>query len=79
MGYPDGGLRNHMPLIFDPGFNKKEFSEPDTKFTYPTLRNVQRPESDEDLAFMSVSCCNHGTNKLLKHAIVNSERKPRNL
>ncbi|KAG0591010.1 hypothetical protein KC19_1G142400 [Ceratodon purpureus] len=54
VGYPDGGLRNHMPLIFDPGFNKKEFSEPDTKFTYPTLRNVQRPESDEDLAFMSV-------------------------
>jgi hypothetical protein len=69
VGLPDGGLRNHMPLLFNPGFNKKEFSEPDAKFKYPTLSNVQRPKSDEDLAFMSVS-----TNQLLKHAVVSSER-----
>ena len=58
VGYPDGGLTNPMPLVFDPGFNRKELSEPDKKFTYPTLNNVQRPKSDEDLAFMSVSYCN---------------------
>lgn len=67
VGYPDGGLRNHMPLLFDPGFNKKEFSKPDTKFKYPTLNNVQRPKSDEDLAFMSVCYCNSGTKRFLKH------------
>lgn len=61
VGYPDGGLKNPMPLLFDPGFNRKEFSEPDKKFTYLTLSNVQRPKSDEDLAFMSVSYCNYGT------------------
>lgn len=59
VGYPDGGLKNHMPLLFDPGLNRKVFDGPDKKFKYPTLENVQRPESDEDLAFMSVSYRNN--------------------
>lgn len=54
VAHPDGGLRNPVPLLFDPGFNKKEFSEPDIKFSYPILDNVQRPKNDEDLAFMSI-------------------------
>jgi len=76
VGYPDGGLKYHMPLLFDPGLNRKEFCEPDIKFTYPTLSNVERPKSDEDLAFMSVSYCNYGTDIVLKHIIFIKPYRP---
>lgn len=50
----NGGLRHHVPLVFDSDFSREETSKPDEKFKYPALEDVQRPKSDEDLAFMSV-------------------------
>ena len=55
VAYPDGGLYNHMVLTFNPSPNTKYLCKPDEQFQYPVLENVTRPESDEDLAFMTVS------------------------
>lgn len=54
VAYPDGGLYNHMVLTFDPSLNTKHFCKPDEQFQYPVLENVTRPQSDEDLAYMTV-------------------------
>ncbi|KAG0558086.1 hypothetical protein KC19_10G003700 [Ceratodon purpureus] len=54
VAYPDGGLYNPVALTFDPSFNSQDFSKPIKHFKHPVLDDVKRPESDDDLAFMTV-------------------------
>ncbi|EPS58185.1 amidase-like protein, partial [Genlisea aurea] len=53
----NGGLQNPSPLIFNSAWRVEEEEEEDDKtkrFNYPSPSGVQRPKSDEDIAFMSV-------------------------
>lgn len=54
VAFPDGGLYNPVALTFDPSLNTQDFSKPIEHFKYPVLEDVKRPESDDDLAFMTV-------------------------
>lgn len=51
----DGGLHNPMPLIFNSSWGSNVARIPVNKFNYPSLCGVQRPATDEDIAFMSVN------------------------
>lgn len=55
VAFPDGGLYNPVALTFDPSLNTQDFSKPIEHFKYPVLEDVKRPESDDDLAFMTVT------------------------
>lgn len=50
----NGGLQNPSCLIFNPEWDSKETQSASKPFKYPTVVGVQRPSSDEDIAFMSV-------------------------
>lgn len=54
VGFPDGGLYDPSILTFDPSYNTYTTPAADNKFLYPLLHDVKRPESDEDIAFMTV-------------------------
>lgn len=56
VSYPDGGLYDPPVLTFDPSMNTLEFFHGDERFHFPTLENIKRPQKDEDVAFMTVSC-----------------------
>ncbi|XAR50416.1 hypothetical protein NMG60_11004735 [Bertholletia excelsa] len=54
VGSVNGGLQNPPYLIFNPHWNGKDAQDVGKKFSYPSLCGVQRPKSEEDIAFMSV-------------------------
>lgn len=53
----NGGLENHSCLTFSSAWNDDQSPAANTRFNYPSISHVERPDSDEDVAFMSVSPC----------------------
>lgn len=53
----NGGLQNPSPLVFSPRWDAvgEQFNRESRRFDYPPPSGIQRPKSDEDIAFMSVS------------------------
>ncbi|KAK1358042.1 putative asparaginyl-tRNA synthase (Glutamine-hydrolyzing) [Heracleum sosnowskyi] len=50
----NGGLQDPSYLIFNPEWNSKEAQSVSKRFKYPSVPGVQKPSSDEDIAFMTV-------------------------
>lgn len=50
----DGGLHNPSVLVFNSSWGSDEAPVNVGKFNYPPLPGVQRPENEDDIAFMSV-------------------------
>ncbi|KAK1358044.1 putative asparaginyl-tRNA synthase (Glutamine-hydrolyzing) [Heracleum sosnowskyi] len=50
----NGGLQDPSYLIFNPGWNSKEAQSVSKRFKYPSMPGVQKPSSDEYIAFMAV-------------------------
>ncbi|KAL8123191.1 hypothetical protein AgCh_011244 [Apium graveolens] len=50
----NGGLQDPSYLIFNPEWNSKEAQNVSNRFNYPSVPGVQKPSSDEDIAFMTV-------------------------
>ncbi|KAF8022477.1 hypothetical protein BT93_F0099 [Corymbia citriodora subsp. variegata] len=50
----DGGLQNPSSLVFDPNWGSDQPDGINGRFTHPVPSGIQRPGSDEDIAFMSV-------------------------
>lgn len=50
----NGGLQDPSYLIFNPEWNSKEAQSVSKRFNYPSVPGVQKPSSDEDIAFMTV-------------------------
>lgn len=51
----NGGLHNPSCLVFNPEWGRGETENASKRFNYPLLSDVQKPSSEEDIAFMSVS------------------------
>lgn len=50
----NGGLHNPSPLVFNAAWSDQHVQPVTERFSYPSPSSVQRPEDDEDIAFMSV-------------------------
>ncbi|XP_055827006.1 uncharacterized protein LOC129895327 isoform X2 [Solanum dulcamara] len=51
----DGGLDNPSCLVFNSAWKVQQLEhEPNKKLNYPSPAGIQRPKSDEDIAFMSI-------------------------
>ncbi|PIN05209.1 Amidase [Handroanthus impetiginosus] len=50
----NGGLENPSSLVFSSAWNHDHAEEASKRFNYPSLSGVERPKSDEDIAFMSI-------------------------
>ncbi|KAL0342215.1 UNVERIFIED_CONTAM: Glutamyl-tRNA(Gln) amidotransferase subunit A [Sesamum calycinum] len=50
----NGGLENPSSLVFRSSWNHDHAQDAPKRFDYPSLSGVERPESDEDIAFMSI-------------------------
>ncbi|KAI6675796.1 hypothetical protein NL676_003702 [Syzygium grande] len=50
----DGGLQNPSCLVFDPSWGSEQPDGINRRFTHTMPSDIQRPGSDEDIAFMSV-------------------------
>ncbi|XP_018721331.2 glutamyl-tRNA(Gln) amidotransferase subunit A [Eucalyptus grandis] len=50
----DGGLQNPSCLVFDPNWGSEQPDGINRRFAHTVPSDVQRPGSDEDIAFMSV-------------------------
>ncbi|KAI4336419.1 hypothetical protein L6164_014948 [Bauhinia variegata] len=50
----NGGLHYPSPLIFNPNWDHQSIQPTNRRFNYPSNSGIQRPESEEDIAFMSV-------------------------
>ncbi|KAL0441767.1 UNVERIFIED_CONTAM: Glutamyl-tRNA(Gln) amidotransferase subunit A [Sesamum radiatum] len=50
----NGGLENPSSLVFRSAWNHDHAQDAPKRFDYPSLSGVERPESDEDIAFMSI-------------------------
>ncbi|XP_020233532.1 uncharacterized protein LOC109813702 isoform X2 [Cajanus cajan] len=50
----NGGLHYPSPLVFNAGWNYQPVHHESKRFNYPSIFRIQRPESEEDIAFMSV-------------------------
>ncbi|CAJ1937653.1 unnamed protein product [Sphenostylis stenocarpa] len=50
----NGGLHYPSPLVFNANWNSEPFHYENQRFNYPSISGVQRPESEDDIAFMSV-------------------------
>lgn len=57
----NGGLDNPSYLVFNPVWSNENLQHPSNWFSYPSVLGVQRPKSDEDVAFMSV--CSYSRDK----------------
>lgn len=51
----NGGLHNPSCLIFNPEWTNEQVENASNRFSYPTLSGIQKPKTEEDIAFMSVS------------------------
>lgn len=52
----NGGLENPSCLVFSSSWSHDHAQHASKRFIYPSLSGIERPKSDEDIAFMSVSC-----------------------
>ncbi|XP_058731896.1 uncharacterized protein LOC131603558 isoform X2 [Vicia villosa] len=51
----NGGLQYHSPLLFNADWDHQSQSRHATKrFRYPSISTIQKPESEEDIVFLSV-------------------------
>ncbi|CAL0325246.1 unnamed protein product [Lupinus luteus] len=50
----NGGLHYPSPLVFDASWDYRPVHPANKRFNYPSIRGIQRPESEEDIAFMNV-------------------------
>ncbi|XP_040985923.1 glutamyl-tRNA(Gln) amidotransferase subunit A isoform X1 [Juglans microcarpa x Juglans regia] len=50
----NGGLNNPSSLVFNPEWGSEKPQSIDKRFSYPSVSGTKRPESEEDVAFMSV-------------------------
>ncbi|KAE8720202.1 Glutamyl-tRNA(Gln) amidotransferase subunit A isoform 4 [Hibiscus syriacus] len=50
----NGGLHNHSPLIFNPEWSTEQSQGKASRFNHPSPSGIQRPNNEEDIAFMSV-------------------------
>ncbi|KAL2554843.1 Amidase family protein [Forsythia ovata] len=50
----NGGLENPSYLVFNSAWNIDHPEKATKQFSYPALSGVQRPKSDEDIAFLSI-------------------------
>lgn len=50
----NGGLHNPSCLVFNSGWTHENVEKGSKRFNYPALSGIQRPENEEDIAFMSV-------------------------
>ncbi|KAG6635282.1 putative amidase AmiD isoform X2 [Carya illinoinensis] len=50
----NGGLNNPSYLVFNPEWGSEKPQSIDKRFSYPSVSGTKRPESEEDIAFMSV-------------------------
>jgi hypothetical protein len=51
----NGGLHNPSCLIFNPEWTDEQVENASNRFSYPTRSGIQKPKTEEDIAFMSVS------------------------
>lgn len=51
----NGGLHHPSPLVFNADWEHRLDHGATKRFSYPSISGIQRPESEEDIAFMSVS------------------------
>ncbi|KAJ0051793.1 hypothetical protein Pint_01313 [Pistacia integerrima] len=54
VAFEDGGLHNPSALLFNADWGSGQAQEVSKRFYYPSLSNIQKPEHEEDIAFMSV-------------------------
>lgn len=52
----NGGLENPSCLVFRSALSHRHSDDPPKRFNHPPLPGVERPKSDEDISYMSVSC-----------------------
>ncbi|KAL6322031.1 hypothetical protein AAG906_003174 [Vitis piasezkii] len=50
----NGGLHDPPYLVFNPEWGNEQVQSRSKRFSYPSLSGIQRPESEEDIAFMTV-------------------------
>ncbi|RVW63280.1 hypothetical protein VitviT2T_022819 [Vitis vinifera] len=50
----NGGLHDPSYLVFNPEWGNEQVQSKTKRFSYPSLSGIQRPESEEDIAFMTV-------------------------
>ncbi|XP_061369895.1 uncharacterized protein LOC133312671 [Gastrolobium bilobum] len=50
----NGGLHYPSPLVFNADWDHRPVHSANKRFNYPSISGIQRPESEEDIAFMSV-------------------------
>ncbi|XP_019463604.1 PREDICTED: uncharacterized protein LOC109362339 isoform X2 [Lupinus angustifolius] len=50
----NGGLHYPSPLVFNANWDYRLDHTANKRFNYPSISGIQRPESEEDIAFMSV-------------------------
>ncbi|CBI39991.3 unnamed protein product, partial [Vitis vinifera] len=50
----NGGLHDPPYLIFNPEWGNEQVQSRSKRFSYPSISGIQRPESEEDIAFMTV-------------------------
>ncbi|GKV17460.1 hypothetical protein SLEP1_g27970 [Rubroshorea leprosula] len=50
----DGGLHNPSPLVFNPQWRREKSQGKCKRFSHSTVSGIQRPKSEEDIAFMTV-------------------------
>ncbi|KAM6583950.1 hypothetical protein CsatB_010952 [Cannabis sativa] len=54
VGSVNGGLYHHSPLVFNPEWATEEANNTKKRFNYPCLVGTQRPNKEDDIAFMSI-------------------------
>ncbi|XP_012572090.1 uncharacterized protein [Cicer arietinum] len=50
----NGGLQYPSPLVFNADWERRSINCETKRFTHPSISGIQRPESEEDIAFLSV-------------------------
>ncbi|CAK9172615.1 unnamed protein product [Ilex paraguariensis] len=65
----NGGLHNPSHLVFNPEWSHEKTQLTSKTFSYPSVSGVQRPKSEEDIAFMSILELGH----LIKTKQITSE------
>ncbi|KAK6147932.1 hypothetical protein DH2020_018844 [Rehmannia glutinosa] len=50
----NGGLENPSTLVFSSAWNHDDAQDAPKRFNYPSLSGVERPKSDDDIAYMSI-------------------------
>lgn len=51
----NGGLQYPSPLVFSADWDYKPVHCATKRFIYPSISEIRRPESEEDIAFLTVS------------------------